>query len=122
MDDNLFSLCCQNCGNSLLSALAFNPMFLHKADCPYCSNKVRLARLPVILITVGLITSFVSIYSLVNELENISLNLQIIGSGLGLGFFLFGILFLRFVSVKIKMTKKDRANVHLSNTPLKELY
>jgi len=74
------------------------------------------------LITIGLAISSLSFYCLFYGLEIISLDLQIVGSGLGIGAFLFGILSLRFKNVKAKAAPTRRTNVHLTNTPLKEIY
>ena len=102
MEDNLFSFSCSKCSNSLFSAFFCNPMFFFKANCPYCGTLTRLAIIPTLLIVVGTLLGATSIYSLVNELELASMNIEICALGISLGCYIFGIIFLRFVQVQKK--------------------
>ena len=105
MNDNLFSLSCSKCENSLVSATVCNPMFIvHHAECPFCGDKTSLAKLPTLCLILGSILTFLSFYSMLYKVEVISLTTQICGLGIGIGCLIFGLIFLRFVSVKKKFT------------------
>ena len=87
---------------------------LHKANCTYCGGETRLARIPTLLIIVGILINATSIYSLVNGGELLSSTNEIYALGVGLGCFVFGVMFLRFVGAKTKKSKTHKSATHMT--------
>lgn len=110
MEDNLFSMSCPNCENSLLEAALLNPRFMHKADCPFCGQRTRWSRVPVTMMFSGALMVAMSAAFLISK-SKIHIeyaNLPALGIGVGAGCFLFGLMFLRFIALEKEENRIDK--------------
>lgn len=112
MQDNLISLSCPNCDNCLLEAALLNPMFLHKADCPFCGQPTRWSRIPVTLMASGALMICGFIVSLAVKIKLPYEELPAICLGLGSGSFIIGLLFLRFVTIPKPREPKESLDTY----------
>ena len=114
MNDDLFSFACPKCSNKLYSAFVFNPMFLFGASCPYCIAEVKLTFIPTFLVFLGAILSATSTLALFYDFTLYAQGLEIYALGLGVGCLIFGMMFLRFVELRVKTKKARKSATHIT--------
>lgn len=110
MEDQLFSLRCPNCQQSLFEAFFFRFGFFKEGACPYCGLQVRLVKAPLFLSLFGVLIAGTALYCLINQVTLIETTFPVTMGAFGMGaaLFLFGLIFTHFEIVDVSERPRNQ--------------